>query len=100
MMRDHYCWFDGFYYDERFDDADPTVTDPTLDDYNADTKMSKFLSYAAQLEHDYRGQHVMIPFGCDFTFANARLNFEEMDTLIEYINKHNTENVQLLYSTP
>ena len=25
VMRDHYCWIPGFWYDERFDGDDPFV---------------------------------------------------------------------------
>jgi hypothetical protein len=100
MMKDHYCWFDGFYYDERFDNADPMVTDKRLDTFDADQKMDRFMSYVAELEDGYRGNHFMIPWGCDFTFANARLNFEDLDTIIKYINANNDQNVQLIYSTP
>lgn len=43
---------------------------------------------------------MLIPFGCDFTFLNARMNFEQMDALIDYFNAHNTANITLMYSTP
>jgi len=75
VMKDHYCWADGFTVDERFDNNDPTVTNPNLDTYNAPEKAQKLLDYINGLADAYRGNHVMIPFGCDFTFANAHLNF-------------------------
>lgn len=43
---------------------------------------------------------MLMPFGCDFTFANAAMNFENMDKLISYFNKHNKANMTMLYSTP
>lgn len=43
---------------------------------------------------------MLMPFGCDFTFANAAMNFENMDKLITYFNKHNKANMTMLYSTP
>jgi len=48
----------------------------------------------------YRGNNILLPFGCDFTNANARMNFENTDRLIEYFNAHNNLNIKLLYSTP
>jgi lysosomal alpha-mannosidase len=48
----------------------------------------------------YRGNHLLIPFGGDFTFSNARMNFENMDRLIDYFNKNNGQNIKLIYSTP
>lgn len=49
---------------------------------------------------NYRGNHMLAPFGCDFTFANAKMNFNQMDTLIDYFNAHNEANITLMYSTP
>ena len=47
---------------------------------------------------EYRGNHLMIPMGCDFTYSDASA-FKSIDRLIEYFNSHN-EDVTLLYSTP
>lgn len=63
------------WHDERFDNDDPVVINPNLDTYNAPDKAQKLLDYINELADAYRGNHVMIPFGCDFTFANARMNF-------------------------
>lgn len=41
-----------------------------------------------------------MPWGCDFTFQNARLNFDQMDRIIKYMNMHNTANMVFRYSTP
>lgn len=97
IMRDHYCWF---MYDERWDNQEPMVDDPSLDNFNADRIMGDILEYIAQMDADYRGDHMMLPFGCDFTFANAALNFEQMDMVMKYINANNDQNVQMVYSTP
>jgi hypothetical protein len=42
----------------------------------------------------------MIPIGGDFAFSEAGKNFEQLDTIIEYFNKHNTGNIRVRYSTP
>lgn len=47
----------------------------------------------------YLGNHVLIPMGCDFTYANARMTFHSTDRLIEYFNSHIT-NATVMYSTP
>lgn len=75
-MRDHYCWPQGFWYDERFPQDDPVVSDKTLETFNADQKTKDFQNYINQMAGNYLGQHMLVPFGCDFTFANARMNFE------------------------
>jgi hypothetical protein len=42
----------------------------------------------------------MIPIGGDFAFSEAGINFEQMDMIIKYFNKHNTANIKVSYSTP
>lgn len=99
-MRDHYCWPQGFWYDERFWNDEPFVVNKKMDTFNADQKVKDFQKYLNEMADDYLGNHMLVPFGCDFSFANARLNFEQMDRLIEYFNEHNTANITLMYSTP
>lgn len=38
VMKDHYCWSQGMWHDERFDNDDPVVVNPKLDTYNAPEK--------------------------------------------------------------
>ena len=99
-MRDHYCWISGFWYDERFDGDDPFVTDMTLDTFNAPEKVALLVQYITEWAEDYRGNQVYMPFGCDFTFANAKMNFQFMDNMIDYFNEHNDANMTMFYSTP
>jgi len=47
----------------------------------------------------YRGNHILIPMGCDFSYANAKLNFMSMDRLIAHFNA-NIKDATVLYSTP
>jgi len=101
-MQDHYCWSQGMWYDEREDltNDDPVVDDPRLDDFNADDKIVQFEDYIKDMNDNYRGNHMMVPMGCDFTHANARQAFENMDRFINYFNSHTDENIVLQYSTP
>ena len=99
-MRDHYCWPQGFWYDERFWGDEPFVDNKKLDTFNADQKVADFQKYLNEMADNYLGNHMLVPFGCDFSYANAELNFHQMDKLIEYFNKHNTANITLMYSTP
>lgn len=48
----------------------------------------------------HRTNHVALPWGCDFAYQNAAQNFEEMEKMIAYFNKHNQVNVTFLMSTP
>jgi lysosomal alpha-mannosidase len=47
-----------------------------------------------------REQNLIIPWGCDFTFSNAKLNYDQIDDIISYVNKHNGKNITLVQSTP
>lgn len=38
--------------------------------------------------------------GCDFTYTNAKMNFESMDSLIKYIRNNYASNTTIMYSTP
>lgn len=58
------------------------------------------VDYINDMLENYRGTEMYMPFGCDFTFANAAMNFENMDRMIEWFNKHNTANMRMFYSTP
>ena len=44
----------------------------------------------------------MLPWGSDFTFSNAKLNFDQMDKIISYVNEYckGKKNITLKYSTP
>jgi lysosomal alpha-mannosidase len=50
--------------------------------FNADVKTKNLTQYINEMAAGYRGNHLLIPFGGDFTFENARMNFENMDRLI------------------
>lgn len=100
VMRDHYCWPQGFWYDERFPNDEPFVTNERLDTFNAKAKTLTFQKYLNEMASNYLGNQMLVPFGCDFTYANARMNFDQMDKLIKYFNEHNTANITLMYSTP
>lgn len=45
------------------------------------------------------GGHLLIPFGCDFSFENAHKHYKQMDLLIEYLNQHkDIYNATIVYS--
>lgn len=41
-MRDHYCWPEGFWYDENIFKDEPFVTNKERDTFNADKKVRQF----------------------------------------------------------
>lgn len=54
---------------------EPFVSNPNLQTYNAQQKADQMTDYVKHMLEHYQGNHLLIPMGCDFTFANARMNF-------------------------
>jgi lysosomal alpha-mannosidase len=95
IFRDHYCYIEPFNNEEAF------VTDKTLETFNADKMMINFINYVHEAYmKDYRGNHVALPWGCDFAYQNALFTWRNMEKIVDYINKHNTVNMKLVISTP
>lgn len=99
VLQDMYWWPDGFSYDEREYYANPVIGDPTLETFNADKKSQHLYNYVSDMTTHYRGNHMFIPWGADFAYGNAHLNFASSDALIEYFNSH-YDDMTLMYSTP
>ena len=80
-MRDHYCWIDGFRVDARYigrpqyTPDDPVVVREDLDTYNAPEKVQLIVDYLQEMLENYQGNHMLMPWGCDFTFGNAAMGF-------------------------
>ena len=47
----------------------------------------------------YLGNHLMIPWGEDFAYGNAHMNFSSYDQLIPYFNDV-YDDITIMYSTP
>lgn len=100
-MVDFYCPPNYFGFDQRDDTDNDTafIDNPEFDTFNADWKTEAFMEVINEYISIYRTNHILIPMGCDFHFANAHQNYKSMDKMIRYINnKH--PNVTLMYSTP
>lgn len=48
----------------------------------------------------YKTNHIFVPMGCDFSYTNAKMNFESMDKLVGFINDRYHFNTTVMYSTP
>ncbi len=72
-MYDHYCWPGGVGADETWwYDKPPTVTDKGLDTFNGDFEVQNLMDFINHMSSHYRGNHILIPMGCDFSYSNAR----------------------------
>ncbi|CAH8634233.1 unnamed protein product [Heterobilharzia americana] len=101
MFYDTYCYPKEFEYDERYM-ADPIIDDPYVPGYNADDIATKFIDYVHRISKAFKTNDVMILMGCDFTYENANMNYNNMDKLIRHVNKQKRKGstVNTFYSTP
>ena len=90
-MRDGYCWIPGYAYNEQLDMDmdDPFVVNENLTTFNAPNKTQVLEDYISDMIEDYIGDQMYMPFGCDFSFSNARLAYDNIDKTIAYFNEHN-----------
>ncbi|XP_035261901.1 lysosomal alpha-mannosidase [Anguilla anguilla] len=92
---------EGFCWDQSCSDA-PIQDDPSLEDYNVDAIVQKFLKAANDQAALYRTNHIIMTMGSDFQYENANLWYKNLDKLIRYVNALQSQGskVNLLYSTP
>jgi hypothetical protein len=101
-FKDSYCWPTGFKYDERYYDSGDDLFQPdaTLSTFNAEKKSVELINYVQNLANAHQERHILLPWGCDYAFSNARENFEQMDKIIQFTNRLNRKNITFMYSTP
>jgi len=80
---------------------DPFVADTKMREFNAQKRAIKFIDMVINLSDHFRENNVVIPWGCDYSWMNARSNFQETETLINYVHDYFKEqNVTIVQSTP
>jgi lysosomal alpha-mannosidase len=92
-----YCYLDNFGWELG---ADPIQDDPRLFNMNIKQRCDDFASQVRGRAPSYRTNNILVPFGCDFQFENANMEFKNMDKIIKYINSHPEYKMTLKYSTP
>ena len=56
-----------------------------MDDYNVDSQVALFIKDINDIAAAFATNHVMLTFGSDFRYQNARLNYDNMDKLMKYV---------------
>ena len=64
------------------------MDDPKLFGHNVKERADQFTEKLRQRALLLNTNNVMVPFGGDFKFSNAKINFKNMDKLMKYINQH------------
>jgi alpha-mannosidase len=86
---------EGFAYEWA---APPIMDDPHLDEYNVQERVDAFVEQCRALANVTRGNDIMLTIGSDFQFANAHLQYKNLDKLIHYANADGRLNA--FHSTP
>lgn len=81
-----YCFPHNWIFDSPTDLA--VQDDPRLLVNNIKTLADEIVAIFQQYASVYRTNEILIPYGCDFRYSNAFINFKNMDKLISYINSH------------
>ncbi|EAL68302.1 hypothetical protein DDB_G0278259 [Dictyostelium discoideum AX4] len=79
-------------------ESDPTQN-PPINQSNIYERAAVFVEIMQQRSQLYRHNNLLIPFGNDFRFQNASLEFDNMDKLITYINSNSSWGVTIQYAT-
>ena len=90
-----FCW-DASYQDE------PLMDNPTLHDYNIDTRSMDFVNFVRKQKESYPTNNILVSMGMDFQYQLAHTWYKNIDKLIKYVNTElgESEKVHLMYSTP
>jgi len=79
------------------------MDDPTLDEYNVDSKVDEFIQFTLSQHQKYATDSLIMTMGSDFQYSNAHMWFKNLDKLIYYVNQRQITNgskVNVFYSTP
>lgn len=67
---------------------DPFVADTKLRDFNAQKRAISFIDMSINLSDHFRENNIVIPWGCDYSWMNARSNYQETEALINYVQSY------------
>lgn len=72
---------------------------PMISDHNVESRAARFANEMRGRAAAYRTSHLLVPFGDDFKFKQAKRQFSNMDRLIRHINSNPHYNLRIRYST-
>eukprot|EP01119_Soliformovum_irregulare_P005383 TRINITY_DN1714_c0_g1_i1.p1 TRINITY_DN1714_c0_g1~~TRINITY_DN1714_c0_g1_i1.p1 ORF type:complete len:977 (+),score=300.90 TRINITY_DN1714_c0_g1_i1:52-2982(+) len=98
VLYTDYCYLPGFGWEYG---AEPIKWDPNLQDVNIKERADDFANQVRRRAWSNQTPNLLVPFGCDFQFENAHMEFKNMDRLIDYLNANSdVYNLNVFYSTP
>lgn len=94
-----YCSPKGFDFEGKTDS--PVNNDPQIFNMNVQQRCDEFAALMRERAVVYKTPEILAMMGCDFQYQNARINFKNIDKMIDYINSHPERyGMTLKYSTP
>jgi hypothetical protein len=101
MSKKAYCFAQGFFVDVNYMMDAPLITDKNDTKYDFDKIV---LAYYHQLFDQFQNErtnHIFSPFGCDFSFVDAKLNYAVITNLSKVWNELGfNDDIELVISTP
>lgn len=79
ILHTHYSAPSGFDFEN--------MGTPYINEWNLEARASELVKMLRSRSSAYRTEHLLVPFGDDFKFRDAELQFSNMDQLVHYINK-------------
>ena len=95
----HYSSPSGLNFD-ILDNDEPWINDRNSDTFNAEQRGIDFTKYLEDRCDHYITNECFVLFGDDFRYMNAMQNYENMDAMIEWMNKNHGDKFNMFYSTP
>lgn len=99
VLYNHYSAPDGFNMYMTGNDA-PFIIDEANVDYNAPERATQLMADLDRRIDAYRTNDLFVVFGDDFKYINAHWMYQNMDNMIEYMNKKHSDKYIFKYSTP
>eukprot|EP00013_Stygamoeba_regulata_P028852 CAMPEP_0177647608 /NCGR_PEP_ID=MMETSP0447-20121125/10390_1 /TAXON_ID=0 /ORGANISM="Stygamoeba regulata, Strain BSH-02190019" /LENGTH=1335 /DNA_ID=CAMNT_0019150203 /DNA_START=738 /DNA_END=4746 /DNA_ORIENTATION=+ len=92
ILYNHYSAIKGFDWE------DPTQR---VTDENVELRSEIFIQKCFERATAYRHNLLMVPFGDDFKFQKARLQFSQMDMIKKFVNERTDDyRIRIRYATP
>ena len=86
VLDEHYESPSGFDWEKNPDPSqDPA---PPVTSANVQAMSDAYVQVALERSMHYRGKSVLVPFGQDFRFQNASLQFDNMDAIVSFVNRN------------
>ena len=86
VLDAHYESPPGFDWEKNPDPSEDPA--PPVTNTNVQAMSDAYVQAALERSMHYQGKSVLVPFGQDFRFQNASLQFDNMDAIVSFVNRN------------